>query len=163
MPTDSARSRVQGVETFFLSADATDAAAAEVARLENSDDERVDRPQADGALGAILADLARSEAHANSAQLAYRVHDHVVRARQARDRGVRQAPFAVLQGAAMPAVLLEVGYISHPDESRRLAEPDEQEKIARAVAAAVDRFRREVLQKQARTTLGGKPGAAALR
>lgn len=162
MPTTEARSRVHGVETFFLSADASDAAAAEVARLENADDETAAAPVEQGALGAILADLARSEAHANSAQLAYLLHDRLVRETEARDRGVRQAPFVVLQGAQMPAVLLEVGYISHPRESKRLADPAEQERIARAVAAGVDRFRREVLEKQARTTLGGKAGAAAL-
>src|SRR5690606_15261762 len=152
-----------GVETFFLSADATDAAAAEVARKENADDERAAGPAADGALGAILADLARSEAHANSSQLAYLLHDALVTTTGAKDRGVRQAPFVVLEGARMPAVLLEVGYISHPAESKRLADPAEQERIARAIAAAVDRFRVEVLRRQARTTLGGKPGAASLR
>lgn len=163
MPTLATRRRVHGVETFFLSADATDAAAAAVAKLENADDVGRKDEKATGALGAILADLARSETHANSSQLAYVLHDHLVRGTGARDRGVRQAPFVVLEGAAMPAVLLEVGYISHPAEVKRLADPAEQEKIAAAVAAGVDRFAREVLQRQARSTLGNKQGAAALQ
>lgn len=38
------------------------------------------------------------------------------------DNGVKEAPFWVLVGAQMPAVLVEVGYISHPDESARIAD-----------------------------------------
>lgn len=163
MPTAAARARTHGIETYFLSADATDAAAAAVAHAENRDDAAGGTNADASAVGLILADLARSEAHANSSQLAFALHGALVTATGARDRGVRQAPFSVLEGAEMPAVLLEVGYISHGAESKRLADPDEQEKIARAVAGGVDRFRREVLQKQARTSLGGKVGAAALQ
>jgi N-acetylmuramoyl-L-alanine amidase len=163
MPTSEARARTHGIETYFLSADATDEAAAAVARAENSDDADTARPKEQGALGMILADLARSEAHVNSSQLAYLLHARLVERTGGRDRGVRQAPFVVLEGAAMPAVLLEVGYISHGTESKRLADEAEQEKIARAAAAGVEAFRLEVLQKQARSTLGGKAGAASLR
>ena len=162
MPTAEARARTHGIETYFLSADATDEAALAVARAENADDARSAGPKAEGALGMILADLARSEAHANSSQLAYALHGSLVERAGGRDRGVRQAPFAVLEGAAMPAVLLEVGYISHGAEAQRLADPVEQAKIAGAVAAGIERFRTEVLQKQARSTLGGKVGAASL-
>lgn len=163
MPTTAARARTHGIETYFLSADATDAAAAAVAHAENSDDAQAGRQKADSAVGMILADLARSEAHVNSSQLAYALHGALVQATSARDRGVRQAPFVVLEGAEMPAVLLEVGYISHGAESKRLADPEGQDAIARAVASGIERFRREVLQKQARSTLGGKVGAAALQ
>ena len=91
-----------------------------MARAENADDARSAGPKAEGALGMILADLARSEAHASSSQLVYALHGSLVERTGGRDRGVRQAPFAVLEGAAMPAVLLEVGYISHGAEAQRL-------------------------------------------
>ncbi|WP_373044721.1 N-acetylmuramoyl-L-alanine amidase [Vulgatibacter sp.] len=163
MPTAEARARTSGIETYFLSPDATDEAAAAVAQKENSDDAAANAPKELGAVGMILADLARSEAHVNSSQLAYVLHEAIVKGTGGHDRGVRQAPFFVLEGAQMPAVLLEVGYISHRTEARRLADAEQQERIARAVARGIERFRRDVLQKQARSTLGGKPGAAALQ
>jgi N-acetylmuramoyl-L-alanine amidase len=54
---------------------------------------------------------------------------------------VKQAPFYVLAGARMPAILIEAGFVSHPDESRRLKSADYQEKLARAVADGVAAFR----------------------
>jgi N-acetylmuramoyl-L-alanine amidase len=61
----------------------------------------------------------------------------------AEDRGVKQAPFYVLAGARMPAVLLEVGFISHAEEAARLRDPAYQERIAEAVAEGVRAFRRD--------------------
>lgn len=163
MPTEEARARTHGIETYFLSADATDEAAAAVARAENADDGDGGRQGAGGTLGFILADLARSEAHVHSSHLAYTLHRSLVEGTGGRDRGVRQAPFYVLEGARMPAVLLEVGYISHPAEEKRIADPAEQERIARAVVDGIERFAREVLGRQARTSLHGREGSAALQ
>ena len=57
-----------------------------------------------------------------------------------KDRGVRQAPFVVLTGATMPAVLVEFGFLSNPDEARRLAEPEHQQLVAEAIAAGIEDF-----------------------
>jgi N-acetylmuramoyl-L-alanine amidase len=54
---------------------------------------------------------------------------------------VKQAPFYVLAGARMPAVLVEVGFVSHPEESRRLASAEYQEQVARAIAEGVAAWR----------------------
>lgn len=147
LPLGADRERVSGVETYFLSAEASDSRAAALAREENSDDEEGSAEVAGGALDAILADLARTEAHAASSRLAFWLHTRLLHGVPAKDRGVRQAPFTVLHGAEMPAVLVEVGYISHPEEARRLADPDEQRRIASALADGVDAFRGEVLEK----------------
>jgi N-acetylmuramoyl-L-alanine amidase len=53
------------------------------------------------------------------------------------DRGVRQAPMDVLYGAAMPAVLVEVGFLDHPVEGRELFDPSVRSAIADAIADAV--------------------------
>ncbi len=53
------------------------------------------------------------------------------------DRGVRQGPFQVLVGATMPAVLVEVGYLSNRSEEKLLRSPSYQAKIADALADAV--------------------------
>ena len=56
------------------------------------------------------------------------------------NRGIKQAPFRVLAGATMPAVLVEVGFISHPDEEKQLRSATFQENVASAIATAVGEF-----------------------
>ena len=56
------------------------------------------------------------------------------------DRGVKQGPLAVITNALMPAVLIEVGFMSNPQEERLLGEPGFQKDVARAVSRAVLEF-----------------------
>ncbi len=56
------------------------------------------------------------------------------------DRGVREAPFWVLVGAQMPAILIEIGYITHPNEGKRMANKGFQDIFARGVADGVDNY-----------------------
>lgn len=143
----SSRDRVHGVETYFLSAEASDERALALANQENADE--VEAPTPSGPLAFILADLARMETHVGSSRLAVEIHEHLVRASGARDRGVRQAPFFVLSGARMPAVLVEVGYISHPREEQRLIRAESQARIARAIAEGIESFGRRALARHA--------------
>jgi N-acetylmuramoyl-L-alanine amidase len=53
------------------------------------------------------------------------------------DRGVRQAGFRVLVGAWMPAVLLEMGFLTHPDDAHRLGRGRYQRELARAIGDAI--------------------------
>jgi N-acetylmuramoyl-L-alanine amidase len=54
------------------------------------------------------------------------------------DRGIRHARFlGVLRGQNRPAVLVEGGYLSNPDEARRIADPAYRQKLAEALAAAL--------------------------
>ena len=137
-----ARVHARGVETYFLSADASDASATAVAARENADrlagEAEIDR---NDPVSGILQDLADTDALAESSRLAYAVHERLVRRLGAEDRGVKQAPFYVLAGARMPAVLLEVGFVSHAAESRRLAAPAYQEQVAQAIADGVAAWR----------------------
>ena len=142
MPTEAARRVSSGVETYFLSADASDAGAAAAAARENAD--RVaGEPTLDPGdpVAAILDDLASADALAGSSRLAYAIHDKLVTALQAENRGVKQAPFYVLAGARMPAVLLEVGFISNAAEVARIKTAEHQEKIAAAIAEGVAAWR----------------------
>lgn len=141
----SQQDRVHGVETYFLSAEASDAQAAALAEAENADDPEAGKLAPSDPLARILADLARARAHQGSSELAVELHRKLVEATGAKDRGVRQAPFFVLSGARMPAVLVEVGYISHPAESLRLTDEAEQERMARAMADGIDAYGRRVL------------------
>jgi len=144
MPTAEQRRHSHGVETYFLSADATDTHANAVAARENAD-RLAGEPVADpnDPVAGILEDLEDAASLQGSSRLAYAVHEKLVLRLEAEDRGVKQAPFYVLAGARMPAVLLEVGFISHADEARKLATRAYQEKIAEAVADGVKAFRTE--------------------
>jgi N-acetylmuramoyl-L-alanine amidase len=143
----AARSHARGVETYFLSADASDASATAVAARENADrlagEAEIDP---NDPVSGILQDLADTDALAASSRLAYAVHERLVTRLGADDRGVKQAPFYVLAGARMPAVLLEVGFVSHVEESKKLATPAYQEQVAQAIADGVAAWRRATAQ-----------------
>jgi N-acetylmuramoyl-L-alanine amidase len=71
-------------------------------------------------------------------RLAVRVHRELLAVNGNRDRGIRRARFpGVLRGQNRPAVLIEGGFLSNPEESRRVADPDYREKLAEAVARAL--------------------------
>jgi N-acetylmuramoyl-L-alanine amidase len=146
MPTKKQRQMNEGVETYFLSAAASGEQAKKVAARENAEF-RDKRPRGGDTLAFILADLQRSEAHADSSRLAYAVHEALVRATGALDRGVQQAPFYVLMGLEAPAILVEVGFISHPDEGARLTDAAYQQKVAEAIARGVGAFLQQVSAK----------------
>ncbi|MBK7860137.1 MAG: N-acetylmuramoyl-L-alanine amidase [Archangiaceae bacterium] len=146
MPTQKQRQGTEGIETYFLSAEASGDQAKKVAARENAEFHDK-RPKSGDTLAFILADLQRSEAHADSSRLAYAVHEELIAATGAQDRGVQQAPFYVLMGLQAPAILVEVGFISHPDEGARLAETGYQQKAAEAIARGVSAFLQQVSAK----------------
>ncbi len=67
---------------------------------------------------------------ADNIRLAWCVHRRVVAASGRADRGIRRARFVVLREATMPAVLVEVGFITNPTESNDIASSTGREKIA---------------------------------
>lgn len=76
--------------------------------------------------------------------LAYQVQRSLVRNLKLADRGVRRARFAVLRDARMPAVLVEAGFMSHPSELKRIADPAFRKTVARAITGAVVEYRKLV-------------------
>ena len=56
------------------------------------------------------------------------------------DGGVREGPFWVLVGAQMPSVLIEVGFVTHPKEAKRLVSKTYQKRIAKGIADGVERY-----------------------
>ena len=110
---------VCGLETYYLDMAKTQSAAVVAARenavsVKNISDLQV-----------ILADLMLSSKTEESHELAGLVHKGILsRVRQAKfratDNGVRSAPFYVLMGARMPAILVEFGYASNSEDARNL-------------------------------------------
>src|SRR5229473_6101985 len=127
----------EGVETYFLSSEATDNAARQTAAIENNVVE-LESPQSrqkTDLLKSILWDMAQSEFQQESSFLAETVQDSMTQSLRLVNRGVKQAGFYVLGGAAMPAILIEIGFVTNPKEERRLKESTYRDEIARAILA----------------------------
>ncbi len=123
--------RAEGVETYILTLDkVTDRRAAAV--VENM-------PYAHlGSLKGIIGDMLQNLFLEDSRELALALH---LRLRNyTKDRGVRQANFYVLRQIYFPSVLLELGYISNPEEARRLQDPAYQNALVRDIARGIDDF-----------------------
>lgn len=134
-----------GAETYFSSLEATDEGAARAAAAENLSEPL---PMSDGDplydLQLILWDLAQSHYLAESQRLASLVQEELNEALHLRNRGVKQAPFRVLLGAAMPAILVECGFLSNPEEESRLLDPAYRADLVNALVRAVIRYRARV-------------------
>ena len=135
-----------GVETYFLSSEATDGAARQVAALENSVVQLEKTPARTSgrldAVKAILWDLAQSEFQQESSRLAEVVQDSMTQSLRIPNRGVKQAGFYVLGGAAMPAILIEIGFVTNPREERRLKDTRYRDEIARAIFAGLADYKK---------------------
>jgi N-acetylmuramoyl-L-alanine amidase len=148
---NSARSRSgQGFETYFLSEAKTEDER-RVAQMENAS-LRFENPEIDperlGELNFILWDLAQNEYLRESSSLAELVQRGLDDELDIRDRGVKQAGFWVLNGAFMPAVLVETAFISNPREERLLGSDDFRRRVVDGIADSVleyvDQYERKV-------------------
>jgi N-acetylmuramoyl-L-alanine amidase len=143
-----------GTETYILSSEATDSRAARSAADENAGapagspapDPSVD-PEAMEDLQLILWDLAQTHHLGESQRFANMVQGELNQTLQLRDRGVKQAPFRVLMGANMPAVLVELGFISNPDEEKKLQDPEYRSGLIQALVRSVQRYKALVENK----------------
>ena len=137
-PTKAKTASMRGIETFFLSP-ARSERSKNAAALENKSD--VDEMNY-FSKQTFLNFLNREKIIASN-KLAIDVQREVLA--QAKtvipktaDGGVREAPFWVLVGALMPAVLVEVGYITHPSEGELINNSKYQDAIAKGLADGVD-------------------------
>lgn len=130
-----------GVETYFVSLDATDAAAAQVALRENEAFGEAGRqPIVDDPLTQLLGDMIVNEYVRESSEFAKLVQHQLSEVVVSKSRGVKQAPFVVLMGVQMPAALIEIGFISNPDEERKLRERGHRDRLAKAIVDAISDF-----------------------
>jgi N-acetylmuramoyl-L-alanine amidase len=153
----SPRSTAMGAETYFLSNDATDDDARTLAALENAASGAPQDQATDRTLDLVLWDLAQNQYLAESSLLAERVQWHLNSLTGTRNRGVRQAPFRVLMGATMPAVLVEAGFLSNVEEEERFRSADYRSKVAEAIEAAIRDFLRELARLQRSNPAGVLP------
>jgi len=133
---------IRGVETFFMSLEASDDDAMAAAEAENSvvmlEGKDV---SVDGDLAAILFDMAQTEHMEDSSRFAKALHGNMGKVLDTADRGVKQAPFIVLAGATMPAVLVEVGFMSNSSDLEMLNSRAARQNIASAVYRSIRGFK----------------------
>jgi N-acetylmuramoyl-L-alanine amidase len=155
----------KGSETYYLSLEASDKIAQEVAREENQAGAAAAAAgggdaSANPALDFILWDLAQSAHLKESSELAEAIQSELNAVSDTANRGIKQAPFRVLVGASMPAVLVEVAFISNAEEEKKLKNPEFQQAVAEAVARAVARFFSRRMPGAARPTPAVAPAPA---
>ena len=138
--SDSRETR--GVETFYLSL-ATSRESRELASRENALAESSLHNLPD-----MIMKIARNEKLTESKQFAVNVQEALAKqlqlvSRQEANRGVKQAPFVVLTGVNMPAVLSEISFVSNPKDESLLLEGSQRQRIAeglyRGVASYLNR------------------------
>jgi N-acetylmuramoyl-L-alanine amidase len=119
-----------GFETFFLSPAESDWAKS-VEAAENSADGEP------GDVEFIVWELVQNNFISSSSQLAEVIQQGVVEDLDLLDRGVRQAGFRVLVGAYMPAVLIELGFLTYTEEEGHLGDRSYQRRMAQALGEAI--------------------------
>jgi len=128
----------KGIETYFVSLESSDESASLVARRENEAfglDAKI--PRGNDPLMALLGDMIATEHVIESSEFAKLVQGELEGVDSAGSRGVKQAPFVVLMGVQMPASLIEIGFLSNPEDERALRAGRHRGAIVDAVARAV--------------------------
>lgn len=137
-----------GYETFFLSEARTEDAR-RVQAMEDAAEQYEERTTTRNPLDFIMTDLRQNQYLRESSEWAQLIQDRLRQVHPGPNRGVKQAGFAVLVGAFMPAVLVEIGFISNRTEEQMLQDARQQEVIARQLATSVQDFFRATAGRNA--------------
>lgn len=161
---------IKGVETYVLGTNSSEHNL-QVAMKENSvihyeDDYSVKYAGFDPnrVESYILFNMIRNLHLENSVNLATEIQSEVIKTTRQRDRGVRQGPLWVLKDVAMPAVLVEVGFITNVEDERFMMSSAGQEKLVKSIFAGFDRYKAKLEAKTVipQKQLGGKQGDASV-
>lgn len=137
---------VRGASIYTRDEGATDALDKVLAEQENKVDlvAGFSPPQADGAVVDILVDLMRREARRRAYLVAAAIIDELERSVTMRRFPLRRADFLVLQAPEVPSILVELGFLSNPDDISNLAAEEWRDRVAGALARGIaDYFERE--------------------
>jgi N-acetylmuramoyl-L-alanine amidase len=150
----------RGFETYFLAEAKTEDARRveqmenEVVRFENASTARNGDP-----LRAILNDMAQNEHLREANELADLIQRRVGQVHPGPSRGVKQAGFRVLVTAFMPAVLVEIGFGTNPDEAAYMTDPRRMHELSAAISDGVVEY---LKRYERRVTASSAPDRAVL-
>lgn len=136
------RSVVKGAEVYYLTVERADTEA-----RRRAEDTAAVLPALGGGtrtIDLILWETAQARYLEQSATLAGLIEQSLAASLEVSPSPVRQAPFRVLVGANMPAALVEIGYLTNPEQETQLASAGYQETVAQALFNALTRFREMV-------------------
>ncbi len=137
----SYRRAASGSETFYVSLKATDQDAFRVAQEENkSFDEIEEMADENDQLKMILWNMAQTEYIKESSKLAEYIQNELNILLHTRNRGVKQAPFRVLMRSAMPAILIEVAFLSNAIEEKKLSTDSFLDETAYSIYNGVSKY-----------------------
>jgi N-acetylmuramoyl-L-alanine amidase len=97
--------------------------------------------------GAGAGSFAGNRSNDKNMFLAYQLQKSLTKNLAVEDRGVHRARFWVLRDAPMPAVLIEAGFLSHPVEGKKIADPAYRRQMARAIVDGITAYKRQVEQR----------------
>lgn len=129
-------SSAQGIETWVFGKP-LDPSLISLAIKENGGGELGLARTEEALASSITGEVFRESQLVYSESLADEVQRKLIEQTGARDRGVRQNAFLVLREARTPSILIEVGFVSHPEEGRKLATRDYQRKLGQAIASGI--------------------------
>lgn len=135
----STKQTAGGTETFFCSEEASSKEAALLAERENAigKDEEFFKRKDFVDIEEILFQFERNLYWDDSAHFANFFQEDLKQKISLRNRGVNSANFYVLRRAKMPAILLELGFISNPEEEKQLRDPDFRQKLSEAILSSI--------------------------
>ncbi len=140
---DSAtNTRAKGLSIYTLSENASDREAAALADRENKSDIlfEMDLGDVNQDASKVLIDLAQTETIGNSRRYADFVEREMRKNVQMVPQPNRHAGFAVLKSPSVPAVLLEMGYLSNRKEEAQLQKASYRKKLAEALVRAINKY-----------------------
>lgn len=132
--------KVRGTETYYLNL-STNAEAMRVAAMENSTSTHQMSDLED-----ILSDILKNSKIEESSRLANHVHTALLtgldqnKFGKIKNLGVKQAPFYVLIGAQMPAILLEIAFLSNAEDTKNLLNPQYIESLTHEIASGIKKY-----------------------
>ena len=135
-PNERLATNMHGIETFFLQR-SKDARSQAIAARENAS---VLQGADNGSKQVIVDAVLNGPKIVLSNKLAIDIQNNLLKNIATKNGGVRSAPFWVLVGASRPSVLVEMGYISHPEEQDRLFNDSYQNKLADGIADGIVRY-----------------------
>ena len=150
-----------GAEVFYLSIDEYGEEAREIADREGSYVQVVGGGTRE--IDMVPWEMAQVRHIEQSSELAQIIEDELRRRIPMSPRAIQQAPFRVLVGANMPAVLIEMGFISNSQQEQQLRNTNFQTLIIEAIVSSVVRFQ-AVLErsKTSTSTLGSSAGGRTI-